>query len=267
VRHSRHRRPRRSGQPTGPPRSGERPAGGGGSRPPARHALRLTLAIGTGAAGLCVVFGMVSLVVALGNGEVVDPLSTATNGAPLPVATSARHEAGPSGTGLVAGAAIASYRGPGAVRPARIRINVPDTWGIYWSFICPAGRQGDFAVKDTSNGTPGQLNIHDMGQRGQGLWWNIREPGYHILLIISDCSWRAQVVLPARVNEPPGHSHQAPNGHHPTPGPKHSPTPTPGPRHSPTPTPRPRHSSTPAPGPQHSPSPGPRPAPTPRSLA
>jgi len=215
------------------------------------------LAIGTGAAGLCVVSGMVTIVVALGNGEVTNPLSTATNGGPLPTTGSARHGASLHGTDLVAGATIASYRGPGAAHPARIRIKAPDTWGIYWSFSCPPGRSGDFAVEDTSNGTPGQLKIHDVGKRGQGLWWNIREPGYHVLLIISDCPWRAQVVLPTRASEPLRHSHR----HHPTstPGPKN--THTPGPRHTqtptPTPTPTPRHTHTP--GPRHTQTPAPRP--------
>jgi hypothetical protein len=259
VRHSRHRRPRFSGRAEGYARSARPAAGGGRPGSPARRALRLSLALGACVAAVGTVVAMVAAVVALGEGEMANPLSTANSGAGLPSVTS--QDPGSGHIVLAAGVTVHRYKGPGAAHPRRLQISVPGTWGIYWSFNCPAGRQGTFAVKDTSGHSPGKLQVSASGKTGQGHWWNIPQPGYHDLLVISDCAWTARVVLPL-VTHPSrqGHSHGHGGTH--TPGPGHTPT-TP-PRPSPTPTPTPSPTPSPSPSPHRSPSPGPRHTHTPR---
>jgi len=74
----------------------------------------------------------------------------------------------------MAGATVAHYSGSGTIHPVTIRIDEAGTWGISWTFSCPAGRPGNFAVEDNSNRTPGKLAIDTSGKGGQGIWWDIR---------------------------------------------------------------------------------------------
>jgi len=263
VRHSRHRRPHRGGRADGYSRSAWPPAGGGRPGSPARRAVRLSLALGGCVAALGTVVGMVAAVVALGDGEMANPLSAANSGGfdsglyPL----TSQH-AGSGGFVLAAGVTLHRYSGPGATRPRLLRIRVPGPWGMYWSFSCPAGRQGTFAVEDASGHSPGDLKVRTSGRTGQGHWWNIPEPGYRDLLVISDCAWTARVVLPIVAHHPSGLGHRRKHGRAPTPEPKRTPgrTPTTSPRPTPTRNPTP----SPSPSPHHSTSPGPRHTRTPR---
>ena len=224
----------------------------GSPRSKHRRALRVILVIGGGFAALATVLGMVAAMVALGEGELTDPFSAAGSGGVLPnIQSLSSHGPGSLSGGLTAGKTIHNYAGSGASRPRKIPIKVSGAWGIRWSFSCPAGRQGTFAMVDTSSKTKG---IHASGNQGQGLWRGSPDPGYHELLITSSCSWSADVVLPAPVLAPASHSHR------PSSGPTHSPstTPRPPPSHPPTPSPTPSPSPSPSPTPRHTHTPGPR---------
>jgi len=176
------------------------------SRPAVHRALRLAIATGTAAAGVCLVLAMTVLVVRLGAAGVAPTASSspiaasqsgesdASRGGPWPAA---------SGTASpwMAGPAIASFRGTGPVRHAHFAVSSPGTWGLSWAFSCPAQRPGNLRLtaKGTVSGDDVELDVP--GPTGRGITWNSRDAGGHFLDVSSDCSWTARVVLP----KPPDH--------------------------------------------------------------
>lgn len=156
---------------------------------PAGRAVRLTVAAGAAAAGLCLVLGLVALV--------------ATIGYPGAVHSGAARAGSRPGhfeqTTLTVGATVATFSGAGLTHQARRTINVPDTWGIAWTFHCQPGRNPGFTVAD---GTPGTVRITDSANHGHGVWWDFHAPGNHQLLFLSDCAWHAIIVLPGKAGQP-----------------------------------------------------------------
>ena len=244
MRHSQHRRPRGGGFADGYERANWPAARESGrSRSASRRALRLVVALGTGVFALGTVLAMVVAVVALGNSELTNPLSAAGRGLPAGISRANGHRGG-SGVLLVAGKTLAHYSGHGAGRPAPLPIKVPGgTWGIYWSYRCPAGQQGTFALEEAGSHGSGKPNVDTSGRRGQGVWWDTSKPGHLDLLVVSDCPWQARVVLPLRTRDTGDHTGSHGRRHH------HAGTHTPRPRHTPTPAPRPTHAPHPSPSP------------------
>jgi len=263
VRHSRHRRPRISGRLDAHVRTIRPRAAHGSPGSRLRRALRVILVIGGSAAAVGTAVGMVAAVVALGEGEIRDPLSAVSSGVLPGIGSLTSHGAGSLSTGL-AGNTIHKYHGKGGERPRIVSFSVSGAWQVRWSFRCRAGRQGSFVLTDTSGHAHG---IHTSGNRGSGLWPRSGKPGYHKLAITSNCQWSAYVVLRAPVHATVSHSarpshsprHSPSRSPRPTPSssppPTPTPTPSPSPSASPSPTPNPRHSHSPRPRHTHTPPP------------
>jgi hypothetical protein len=172
--------------------------------------VRLIFTLGGAAAGLCVVLGMVALVATIGNRSAVHSGAAGAGSRP---GHSER-------TPLTVRATVATFSGAGLTHQFRKTIKVPDTWGISWAFQCQPDRTPGFTVADRTRGT---VPIKDPASRGHGIWWDFHAPGNHQLLIISDCTWHATIVLPGKAGQPgpnPGGQHPVEHGrHHPTHGP------------------------------------------------
>ena len=249
VRHSRHRRPRLRGLAYMRARFAQ-PAAAGLPASPARRAMRLMLALGAAAVALGTVLGMVAIVVTLGNGEIASPLSSAGVGGVIAgVATSTSPHQRPSAVSGIT--TIASYHGTHA---RRISIPVTGKWGISWSFTCPAGTRGNFALEDTTSTAPDKLSVRVSGKASShGSWWGTSKPGRHSLLVTSTCPWSASLLAPVGAK-----SHHT-SGPTPTQAPTRTPSSSPSPAptsSSPSPSPTPTSSSpSPSPSPRHSPNP------------
>lgn len=182
------------------------------SRPAVHRALRLVIAAGTAAAGVCLVLAMTVLVIQLGATRVTRTASsrptvvsqsgnsTASLGGPGPTASD-----GTAGH-WIAGPAIASFNSTGAARNDQFAVSSPGTWGLSWTFSCPARRSGTFQLtaKGTTTGDDVELDV--AGPTGRGITWNTRDAGDHSLDVSSDCSWTARVVLPKTPGRRPASS-------------------------------------------------------------
>jgi hypothetical protein len=167
---------------------------------------------------------MVALVATIGNPGAVHPGTAHAGSRP------GRSEP----TTLTVGATVANFSGTGLAHQYRKTVTVPDTWGISWTFQCQPGRKGGFTVADSTLGT---VRVKDSANRGHGIWWDFHAPGNHQLLIISDCTWHATIVLPGKAGQlgpNPGGQHPVGHGKENGQGSKHRhyPSHSSGPRHS-----------------------------------
>jgi len=175
---------------------------------PAHRALRLGVAAATAAAGLGLVIGLLTLVVALGDRRTGPNRSRTIANSSHTARPLLRQPPGPGGSALRAGAVLAAYRGAGSARSVKLRVRVPATWGLSWSYRCTATRNGSFTVRDGA-GSSGRLVVATSGPRGQGLSWVARDPGDHQLVVVSDCPWAVKVVRPAALSLGPQQDHSA----------------------------------------------------------
>jgi len=182
-----------------------------GDRPgvPGLHrALRLVIAAGTAAAGVCLVLGMTALVVKMGGGVSGSADSwpvTARQASNLTVGDGPARPAGPPNAPphWIAGQVVAYFRGARLAKHAEFRIVGRGTWGLSWSFRCVAGRSGRLVVTGIAKLTGYDLEIDASGPAGHGITWYTADPGNHSLDIISACSWAVRVVLPRRPSHRP----------------------------------------------------------------
>jgi hypothetical protein len=173
------------------------PAAGFGSPPrsSAVRALRLVMAAGAAAAGLCLVLAMIALAVTIGGANIA---GTVSDHAPK------RHHGGttsPAQPRPHPGPAIVVYQGSGSGKHGPFDIKAPGTWGLGWTFRCPAGLQDGFSVGEIGSGqnTAGKdIEISASGPAGSGLSWDPGDPGRHSLIVVSDCPWTIRIRLPRR---------------------------------------------------------------------
>lgn len=175
-----------------------------------QRVLRLFIAAGTGAAGLCLVIGSVALVASAGGrprSTTVTSASHLSPARPSPARLSparlspARTAHGGSTPGLhgprlssAHGRTILSSAGRGAGTSRRFTISGTGTWQLKWSYYdCSAqGGKGEFVVTET--GTVPGASLSEFGTAGHGTAWAYRDKGSHHLVIRSECAWRIAVV-------------------------------------------------------------------------
>ena len=173
-------------------------------RPPVpgpHRALRLVIAAGIAAAGLCLVIGLTALVVKIGGRtgpgqpiavpEAIDP-SGSHDRLPLPMAPRGQDESHQLKT-------VHLYRGPGRGRRGRrgpFRIGRPGTWGLSWAFSCGTDHNGQFIATGHSPVTGTDIAVAASGPSGHGITWASSDPGRHVLTVNSRCTWTIRVVLP-----------------------------------------------------------------------
>jgi hypothetical protein len=178
-------------------------------RPAVHRALRLVIAAGTAAAGVCLVLAMTVLAVQLGAAGVARSASSrpivaaqsgsseASRGGPRPTAS-----AGPASS-WIAGPAIATFHGTGPARNDQFAVREPGSWGLSWKFSCSARQSG--GIRLTAKGTVAghHVVLDAAGPSGRGVTWNTRDAGIHILDVSTSCSWTATVILPKSADRPP----------------------------------------------------------------
>ena len=167
---------------------------GGQLSPRGHRAVRLALACGFAAAGLCLVLGMTALALAVGSSDqpgAPDDAIAARAVSSTSHATPSPHP--PKVTATRAGRTIASLQGTTGTAHAQFGVSKPGTWGLSWSSRCPGGRPGHLVVRET---TPGSDTTAEVDVSGRGTVWTFRDAGEHSLTVTSDCPWALQVVLP-----------------------------------------------------------------------
>ncbi len=157
--------------------------------------LRLIMAIGAVAVGLCVVLTMVALVVSFG-GIPAKNVATSKN---LPLAGPA-YRPGPAARDLDPALArevtIDVYQGSGSAVRGPFQLPRPGRVGLAWSYACPADRAGDFILGQTGPAASGVV-VRSTGRTDRGVSRIGAAGGWHVLVIVSDCRWTIRVARPA----------------------------------------------------------------------
>ena len=163
-----------------------------------QRVVRLVIAAGVAAAGVCLVLAMTALAVTLGStrsGPADSPVRASQTGD-----SSDRAPGGPDATGGAgrqrADQTVAVLRGTGQPAHGAFLISYPGTWGLAWAFRCPAGRSGSLVVAESAGATRDHIDIDASGRAGHGITWDAHDPGRHSLAITSSCAWTVRVVLP-----------------------------------------------------------------------
>ena len=178
------------------------------SSPPGIHrGVRLVLAAGVAAAGVCLILGMTVLAATVATSGSGSADSDAAGRTIQPVSDESAPAAprhGPGGTGThrrhaappLTGRTIAYFYG--ANRPARahFRIATPGSWGLMWAFRCQGRTTGHLLVTERASTASDNIVIDASGRTGDGTAWAIRDPGGHSLAIFSDCPWSIRIALP-----------------------------------------------------------------------
>lgn len=215
-------------------------------RPPSplERVLRLVMATGAATAGVCLVLALVALMATAGSARLAGTHPGRQGASPSTV--------GPP-TLLRAGRTVGFQSGSGQRLPFRFRIDQYGQWGLAWSFRCPAGQRGEFAL--TVGGRDRDEhdeNVDTSGTAGHEIVWHAPDQGDHQVMIVSSCPWTVRVVLPRAPGSPqanPTGRGKTPPGSQPSPSHPGSPRPS---------TPHPTPSTTPHPHPSpHTPSPKP----------
>jgi hypothetical protein len=110
---------------------------------------------------------------------------------------SAARSAGPSTTArapVPAGASVlATYAGHGSANTAKFTVSA--SWILKWSYNCAAlGVSGNFVVAEDGGRDAGGAEVNQLGSHGQGQTHVYRNQGQHFLSVVSECSWKMQVV-------------------------------------------------------------------------
>src|SRR5690242_16158035 len=188
--------------------------------PGAHRLMRLAVAGGVVAAGLCLVLGMLVLVVTVGSsgGVPAEPDSAAGSvrqvsnvhrtGSPHP----SHRPREVHGALTPAGRTIAAFHGANQPAHADFKVSSPGTWGLQWAFACrdgrsdpsgrdggsgQAGRTGSLVVTEIGRASRDNVEIDASGRTGRGATWAFRDAGDHSLAIVSNCSWSIRIVRPA----------------------------------------------------------------------
>jgi len=178
------------------------PSAAGRSRTrPIHRLVRLALAGGLAAAGLCLILGLTALAATLGRGSKA-PGPGAMAAAVKPPGDNAGHGTpgpppGRQATPPLGGRTIASLHGNGGQASAGFLVGRPGTWGIAWSFTCSPGHTGQLTVREKPGASAGDTRLSASGRRGAGTTWTVLDPGHHFLTITADCPWSLRLMLPA----------------------------------------------------------------------
>lgn len=184
-------------------------------RPSYQRALRLLVAAGIAAAGLCLVIGAVALVAATGapsRGATLTPTAHqsaalrsdqagagggragATNRSRASTAAASRTDSG--GSSPARPALLLGLAGDGSEVTRRFRLVGPGSWQLSWSYHdCrgPGPRRTAFLVTD---GSATGIDLAGSGPAGHGATSAYADPGWHHLVIRSGCSWAIRVTGP-----------------------------------------------------------------------
>jgi hypothetical protein len=165
-------------------------------QPPPHRLVRLLLTAGGAAAGMCLVVGLVTLMVALGAPHHQAPRAAGQFGG-----HSGESRANGGGAGRKVGRTVAAVSGHGGRLGREIPVHEQTVWGLAWSFHCPPGRSGEFTVRDSDHAAGNRVDFTASGAHRAGLWW-VRARTFRVLHIVSGCPWHARVVLPAEAPHP-----------------------------------------------------------------
>jgi hypothetical protein len=161
----------------------------------ARRTLRLFMVAGTGAAGLCLVVGSVTLVASVSepprSATLMPASRQSSTGKPDPA-----RGPGPRGAELSPAGVrtVLTVTGRGSAISRRFTIGGTGTWQLRWAYRdCHAlGRTGGFVVASTGKVTSAVLSR--FGTSGHGFTWAYQDPGRQRLVISSECAWSIRVV-------------------------------------------------------------------------
>jgi hypothetical protein len=185
----------------------------------AHAALRLFVTAGTGAAGLCLIIGLVVLLThAAAPGARARQLAAA--GRPTAPATRSQraqvHRAGDADSraasqalspslaatgknGRAPDRVIAEFAGRGNQVTRQFSVKTGARLELRWSYICPAGLPLDQLIVEDAGGTPrGHASLGESidatATGGSGATWVVPSGDSHYLVVISTCSWHMKVV-------------------------------------------------------------------------
>ncbi len=171
-----------------------------------QRALRLLVAAGIAAAGLCLVIGAVTLVVAVSGASRGDTVTPAAHQSPT-LHSGRRHpgrvHSGRGGTVSAQPVTGQSSRpvlllglaGHGSGSTRKFRVGGSGTWQLSWSYTgcrAAAGRAA-FGVTD---GSPAGISLTESGPAGHGDTRVYGDPGWHRLSVRSGCAWTIRVTGP-----------------------------------------------------------------------
>jgi hypothetical protein len=182
--------------------------------PPPHRALRLIMTVGGVAAGLCLVVGLVTLVVATGgtstphaagtqsagghrSGAMVGPKPRQSQQPTSAPSAGAHHHNAWLSRGsrhLTPGPIIASFDNHGTAETPLFTIAEPGTWRLTWSYHCRAEQSADFVLGETRSSTRLAITINRKGTSEHGSYWVMNDAGQHSMVVVSGCSWRLQVA-------------------------------------------------------------------------
>jgi hypothetical protein len=180
--------------------------------------LKLVMTAGAVAAGLCLVIGMVTLVVALGGpshgrtaGSGRGPASATGRSRPGMRSKGSQRTGGRRGkpaTGRARisprsfplGRTLRHYSGSGTGEPGLFQVPAPGVWGLIWQYRCPSGEPADFVLGETRSSSRMAITVQRSARSGHGAYWVTGDTGPHSLVIASRCAWQLRVVLPATVS-------------------------------------------------------------------
>lgn len=198
--------PRARTSASGPKHVSTSGPGGASSAPGFHRAVRLALAVGVVAAGLCLVLGMTVLAVTIGTSAAVPAEADAAGRAFQPFNEGAAARPGSSSgqdetrfhraTLPPVGRTIATVHG-GATAPSLtvFPVATPGTWGLSWVLRCQAGATGHLIVTEGAGPSAYAFEIDASGRSAGGTSWHTRDPGRHSLTITSTCSWSIRILL------------------------------------------------------------------------
>jgi hypothetical protein len=152
----------------------------------AHRALRLLMAAGAWAAGLCLVIGSITLVA-----EAAEPAS-ATH---VTAAAGVHHMQGERLTAHGGqGAVTRTFRGTGNRTTSRFTFARKHRWELRWSFTCP-GRtpSGHLLIRDGNAGNADAI-VSASGIAGMGSTWTYSRAATHYLVVSTNCSWTIRVT-------------------------------------------------------------------------
>jgi len=178
----------------------------------AHRALRLFVAAGTSAAGLCLVTGSIALAVSAAEPSQAGHLTTASatrpddasHRQPIPLGGAASDSRGrswaPSGQPAPStsaadtpGRLIAAFAGRGDITTRQFWVNDAAGWQIQWAYSCPANVPvGLLVVEDAEPGSV-STSITQSGSAGRGDTWLDHDGRAHRLVVLSTCSWTMTV--------------------------------------------------------------------------
>lgn len=172
--------------------------------------------VGAVSAGLCLVVGMVTLVVALGGpvhgraaGGGRGPVGAVGPSRPGTRSAGSHRNGGRRGKPATRGPArisprsfpigrtIEQYTGFGTGEPGLFRVPAPGVWGLRWQYQCPSGEPADFVLGETRSSSRMAITVQRSARSGHGTYWVTDDTGPHSLVIASRCAWRLRVVLPS----------------------------------------------------------------------